>query len=269
MKITKQRLKEIIKEELENSQNEGFGDFASAMFGRAKAGLGFGNKYWDGSSGIEKKLKPMVDNFVDEYPDISRLSSRQLRQLVDDGMALTDDYIDGAKARIGDDAYYTMDKGQKERYMAQSDRVSKIVMAALAIVNEKAQSEREQEAAEEMARKVRRKEEERKEANEKWRKEYYANKKDKKDPLDDRPNAWMGSVDRKAKTFGYGANESKITKSALKALIAEELSAAEKERKAELEKELTGIAGSHGVSKHLNKPEKEKLEKELDTLKHK
>jgi hypothetical protein len=41
MKITKQRLKEIIKEELENSQNEGkWGDFASAMYGRAKAGIG-------------------------------------------------------------------------------------------------------------------------------------------------------------------------------------------------------------------------------------
>jgi hypothetical protein len=232
MKITKQRLKEIIKEELENSQNEGkWGDFASAMYGRAKAALGFGNKYWDGSSGIEKKFKPMVDNFLDEYPDIDRLSSGQLRQLIDDALALTDDYIDGAEARIGNDAYYTMDKDQKERYMVQSDRLSKIIRAALAIVNEKAQSERDQKEAEELARKARRKEEERKEANEKWRKEYYANKKDKKDPLDARPNAWMGSVDRKAKTFGYGANESKITKSALKALIAEELSVAEKGKK--------------------------------------
>ena len=227
MKITKQRLKEIIKEELENSQNEGkWGDFASAMYGRAKAALGFGNKYWDGSSGIEKKFKPMVDNFVDEYPDISRLSSRQLRQLVDDGMAIRDDYIDYAKTKIGDDAYYTMDKDQKEKYMVQSERISKLVMGALAIVNEKAQSESDQRAAQELARKARRKEEEEKEANEKWRREYYANKKDKKDPLDARPNRWMGSVDRKAKTFGYGANESKITKSTLKSIIVEELAKA-------------------------------------------
>jgi hypothetical protein len=238
MKITKQRLKEIIKEELENSQNEGFGDFVSAMFGRAKAGLGFGNKYWDGSSGIEKKLKPMVDNFLDEYPDVSRLSSRQLRQLIDDAFAVTDDYIDGAEARIGDDAYYTMDKDQKERYMVQSDRLSKIIKAALAIVNEKASSEREEKAAQELARKARRKEEERKEANEKWRKEYYANRKDKKDPLDARPNRYMGYEDPKSKTFGYGTNESKITKSALKSLIAEELTKAEKAKKKELEKEL-------------------------------
>jgi hypothetical protein len=61
----------------------------------------------------------------------------------------------------------------------------------------------------------------------------------------------------------------KITKQRLKEIIKEELTAAEKNKKADLEKELTGIAGSHGVSKHLNKPEKEKLEKELDTLKHK
>ena len=224
MKITKQRLKEIIKEELENSQNEGkWGDFASAMYGRAKAALGFGNKYWDGSSGIEKKFKPMVDNFVDEYPDISRLSSSQLRQLVDDGLAIRDDYIDYAKTKIGDDAYYTMDKDQKERYMVQSERISKLVMGALAIVNEKAQSESDQRAAQELARKARRKEEEEKEANEKGRREYYANRKSEKDPLDARPNRWMGSVDRKSKTFGFGANESKITKDALKSIITEEL----------------------------------------------
>lgn len=241
MKITKKRLKEIIKEELESSQNEGLGDFASAMFGRAKAALGFGNKYWDGSSGIEKKLKPMVDNFLDEYPDISRLSSGQLRELIDDAFALTDDYIDGAKARIGDDAYYTMDKGQKERYQAQSERLNKIIRAALAIVNEKAQSEREQEAAQELARKARRKEEERKEANEKWRKEYYANRKSEKDPLDARPNKYMGYSDRKSKTFGFGTNESKITKSSLKTIIAEELTKAEKARKKELEKELDDL----------------------------
>ncbi|MHA1942694.1 MAG: hypothetical protein ACW97P_13415 [Candidatus Hodarchaeales archaeon] len=167
--------------------------------------------------------------------------TRQLRQLIDDAFALTDDYIDGAEARIGNDAYYTMDKDQKERYQAQSERLNKIIRAALAIVNEKAQSERDQKEAEELARKARRKEEERKEANEKWRKEYYANKKDKKDPKDARPNAWMGAYDRKAKTFGYGANESKITRDALKSLIAEELTKAEKARKKELEKELDDL----------------------------
>ena len=50
MKITKQRLKEIIKEELENSQNEGF-------FSRVGAKLGKANKTHDRSfSRFEKSL---------------------------------------------------------------------------------------------------------------------------------------------------------------------------------------------------------------------
>ena len=38
---------------------------------------------------------------------------------------------------------------------------------------------------------------------------------------------------------------------------------------AELEKELTGIAGSRGISKTMNKGAKDKIEKEPDDLKHK
>lgn len=61
----------------------------------------------------------------------------------------------------------------------------------------------------------------------------------------------------------------KITKQRLKEIIKEELTAAEKGKKAELEKELTGIAGSRGISKTMNKGAKDKIEKELDGLKHK
>jgi hypothetical protein len=55
MKITKQRLKEIIKEELENSQNEG-------LFGKLKAKLGFGSKKW----------KPLTDKFEKENTRLYR-----------------------------------------------------------------------------------------------------------------------------------------------------------------------------------------------------
>ncbi len=57
------------------------------------------------------------------------------------------------------------------------------------------------------------------------------NRKDKKDPKDARPNFAIGQQDRKAKTSGFGANESKITKSALKAIIAEELEEIIKEQR--------------------------------------
>ena len=61
----------------------------------------------------------------------------------------------------------------------------------------------------------------------------------------------------------------KITKQRLKEIIGEELTAVEKGKKADLEKELTGIAGSRGISKTMNKGAKDKIEKELDDLKHK
>ena len=61
----------------------------------------------------------------------------------------------------------------------------------------------------------------------------------------------------------------KITKQKLKQIIKEELTAVEKVKKAELEKKLTGIAGSRGISKTMNKGAQDKIEKELDGLKHK
>ena len=61
----------------------------------------------------------------------------------------------------------------------------------------------------------------------------------------------------------------KITKQRLKEIIGEELTAAEEERKVELEKELTGVEGSRGISKVLNKGVKDRAEKELGDLIHK
>ena len=60
MKITKQRLKEIIKEELENSQNEGF-------FSRLGARLGRANK----SFPIHyREFKSMIDNAAEKMNSI-------------------------------------------------------------------------------------------------------------------------------------------------------------------------------------------------------
>jgi len=68
---------------------------------------------------------------------------------------------------------------------------------------------------------------------------------------------------------GLRESDMKITKQRLKEIIGEELTAAEEERKAELEKELTGVAGSRGISKVLNKGVKDRAEKELGDLTHK
>ena len=61
----------------------------------------------------------------------------------------------------------------------------------------------------------------------------------------------------------------KITKQRLREIIGEELTASEEEKKVELEKELTGVAGSRGISKVLNKGVKDRAEKELGDLIHK
>ena len=79
MKITKQRLKEIIKEELENSQNEGF-------FDKFKASLAYGDarseKERYGESKITKSaLKAII---AEELTKAEKARKKKLEKELDD-----------------------------------------------------------------------------------------------------------------------------------------------------------------------------------------
>ena len=78
MKITKQRLKEIIKEELKNSQNEG-------MFDKLKAMVGFGHKFWDTHiPALERGYKSILasyggpDGVLDERSAVIRKAMEEM-----------------------------------------------------------------------------------------------------------------------------------------------------------------------------------------------
>ena len=203
MKITKQRLKEIIKEELENSQNEGF-------FSRLGARLGRANK----SFPIHyREFKSMIDDAAEKM-NSGRLSSSALNDVAE-----------------------VVNKDQREQHDELVGRMRKIT----AELYEKAKEQGNKEAADkarELERRRRRdaeREREEREARRRERERSSSSSSSKKSDFerfmqDDEPYNYMTRME-----------EGKITKGALKAIIAEELTKAEKSKKKKLEKELDDL----------------------------
>lgn len=81
---------------------------------------------------------------------------------------------------------------------------------------------------------------------------------------------WEDSI--KIKGAKQMSESKKINKETIERIVTKVISEVVKEemakekKKAELEKQLAGVEGSHGVSKAMNKSEKEKIEKELSDL---
>jgi len=231
MKIAKQRLKEIIKEELENSQNEGF-------FDKLKAMVGIGHKFWDTHiPQLERDYRmALASNSGWETGN-----SEQVQKAIDD---VREAYLDwtkkAAKGVDTRDWWLTMSGKQDRKYEAikqKYDRVQAEMFDSLinASRNERQRAEA-QRARDAFLAQIEREEERRKEGEEIRRR-----KQSEKDPTKERPNRGLGLAygDARSEKERYG--ESKITKSALKSLIAEELTKAEKARKKKLEKELDDL----------------------------
>lgn len=239
MRITKQRLKEIIKEELKNSQNEG-------MFDKLKAMVGFGHKFWDThipalERGYRSVLAPYggPDGVLDER-------SAVIKKAYDE---MTEFFLDWAnKAKKGTDTrdwWLTMSGKQDRKYEAIREKYRAIQAGMLQAWVKGAENEMERaEAKRAYDRLMAQKEDDERNREEAERERRSAAAREKaagKDPTKERPNRGLGLAygDARSEKERYG--ESKITKSALKSLIAEELTKAEEERKAELEKELDDL----------------------------
>ena len=233
MKITKQRLKEIIKEELENSQNEGFFSRLGARFGRANKDF---PKYYG-------EFKTALDDAAEKM-NYGRLSSSGLTDVVEVVYDAYDNYKERMMKATGEDNYgwtQELNKDQREQHDEQVGRMRRII--------EKLRKKAEEQGAEEAADKARELERQRYRDMEREREEREARRRE-------RERSSSSSSSRKSEfdkwysdegdNYNYMTRmeEGKITKRDLKSLIAEELTKTEKARK-------------------------KKLEKELDTLKHK
>jgi multidrug efflux pump subunit AcrA (membrane-fusion protein) len=215
MKITKQRLKEIIKEELKNSQNEGF-------FSRVGASLGRKNK-------MHGYAFPQFKKVFDKFRSADDKDPVALLQAAQEIMKARRNYVKSMKKDTGVDGGEWSQELNSDQFKEYQDlyntsiRYTGRMLRQAYELDRRAKLRKEIEAAEEAQRiELEQAKAERAEA----RAEAERNRKDKKDPKDARPNFAIGQQDRKAKTFGFGANESKITKSTLKSIIAEELAKA-------------------------------------------
>tara|TARA_R110001599_G_scaffold262047_1_gene462497 strand:- start:33 stop:800 length:768 start_codon:yes stop_codon:yes gene_type:complete len=255
MKITRERLKDIIKEELENSQNEG-------IFGKLKAKMGFGSK----------KFEPLTDKFEAENTKLYRShfdmeTGAEVAAVVQAMAANFDQYLD---------AMHRIDLSKDQQMSLR--RVMRLYKDELSRISDRAEDMGARDAkgaVEKAERRAREQEEEQAEYVRQQRRSRNAEKARDVSNSGETRSSRKSGFDKWQSGEGDNYNymtrmeEGKITKRDLKVLIAEELTAVEKGKKAELEKELTGIAGSRGISKTMNKGAKDKIEKELDDLKHK
>ena len=263
MKITRERLKDIIKEELEGSKNEGFMDF----FRKKKKEEPTPEPEPEAPSEEElakqkneeqiERVKDMISLFGEDYKHIDyfkdrggtraqAFSSRKGKGIYGQqgsyGAAAVYEYLSdmGSSAvnRMDLDTVLAMAIHDHDSNPSQEEVGNIMNLLKLAAKNQYEYMTRDSGGGSSSSSK--------KSGFDKWQ---------------------SGEGDN----YNYMTRmeEGKITKRDLKVLIAEELTAVEKGKKAELEKELTGIAGSRGISKTMNKGAQDKIEKELDDLKHK
>ena len=251
MKITKQRLKEIIKEELENSQNEpdqldeiDMGRVMQLVKGRLfRIGTEFYDFHADTLERLAKKLEDKVAG--GDEPDILGFISA-----VEESMAR-------AKKRETKKnlVFDFIPNRQQEKVKAALDKLDQAMAKASEFVKDKEekraiQARREQYRQDQIDRERRKRDEE---AMERMRREIeleYSEKRAARQAKERERNRSTSSIDVSGRGFAYGDNpgragysvrEGKITKDALKAIIAEELTKSEKSRKKELEKELDDL----------------------------
>jgi hypothetical protein len=207
MKITKQRLKEIIKEELENSQNEGF-------FSRVGAKLGKANKTHDRSfSRFEKVFQSL--RRADEN------DAEELLQAANQIIKARQTYVKAMQMDTGEEQAWSgeLNSDQFREFQELFNQSIKSVRRMLQNAYEldkAAKLRKEIEAALEIQR---REVEQMKADRADARAEAEKNKSGEK--LASRPNAHLGF--RGDAQSVADLNENKITKDALKSLITEEL----------------------------------------------
>jgi hypothetical protein len=231
MKITKQRLKEIIKEELENSQNEGFFSRLAARFGRANKDF---PKYYG-------EFKAALDDAAEKM-NYGRLSSSGLQNTVGEVYDAYDKYTDGMMKASGADNFgwtNELNKDQQEQHSEINKRMGRITTKLYKKAEEQGNKEAADKARELERQRYRDMEREREEREERARRERErssSSSSSKKSEFD----KWYSD---EGDNYNYMTRmeEGKITKAALKAIIAEELTKAEKAKKKKLEKELADL----------------------------
>ena len=254
MKITKQRLKEIIKEELENSQNEA-DQIDEIDLGRAASAIGqlvkgrlfrIGTKYYEYyanhvsrmAKDLEQKVEESGGNYQQLRYDISHVEEQMARyKKREEDRNLVFDFIPNR---------------QQEEVKAALDKLDQAIAKAAEVAQDEEdkkmlQLQRERYRKEQADRERRKNDEERMARMRKEIEDEYNEKRWARQSAERERNRSRSSIDVSGRGFAYGDNpgrggysvrEGKITKDALKGIIAEELTKAEKSRKKELEKEL-------------------------------
>ncbi len=184
---------EVAKMEIEAMLGEERGSMMGDLYRRAKAGLGFGEKFWDGPNGINQKFKPMVQSFIRQNEGIVEVAEEggmrmgnyikpdELRPILDAADKLRDEYDELYKSEIGsDDAYYSMSKDQAARYSAANGLLSDFYIRTLnaigKISSDKSDREYARRAKEREDRRMRDMERERRQAAEYERDKEYASR---------------------------------------------------------------------------------------------
>jgi hypothetical protein len=239
MKITKQRLKEIIKEELENSQNEA-DQIEEIDLGRAASAIGqmvkgrlfrIGTEYYDYyargvermAKDLEKKVEKSGGNYQQLRYDISHVEEMMARyKKQEDKRNLIFDFIPNRQQEEVKAALDKLDQAMaKAAEVAQDEEDKKMLqLSRERYRQEQKDRERRKEDDERMARA--RKEIEREYNEKRWA----------KDSADRERNRSRSPIDVSGRSSAYGDNrsrswnsvrEGKITKDVLKSLITEEL----------------------------------------------
>ena len=251
MKITKQRLKEIIKEELENSQNEQNQLDEIDMYRVMQLVKGrlfrLGTEYYDFyADTLERLAKKLEDKVAGgSEPDVLGMIDA-----VEESMARAK-----KREREKNLVFDFIPNRQQEKVKAALDKLDQAMAKATEFIKDK-EDKRQIQAARERFRKEQEDRERRKrdeESMERMRKEIereYNEKRWARDAKERERNRSTSSIDVSGRSWAYGDNpgragysvrEGKITKDALKAIIAEELTKAEKAKKKKLEKELDDL----------------------------
>ena len=251
MKITKQRLKEIIKEELENSQNEQNQLDEIDMYRVMQLVKGrlfrLGTEYYDFyADTLERLAKKLEDKVAGgSEPDVLGMIDA-----VEESMARAK-----KREREKNLVFDFIPNKQQEKVKAALDKLDQAMAKATEFIKDK-EDKRQIQAARERFRKEQEDRERRKrdeESMERMRKEIereYNEKRWARDAKERERNRSTSSIDVSGRSWAYGDNpgragysvrEGKITKDALKAIIAEELTKAEKAKKKKLEKELDDL----------------------------
>ena len=247
MKITKQRLKEIIKEELENTQNDS-DQLEEIDLGRAASGIGqlvkgrlfrIGTKYYEYyanhvlrmAKDLEEKVKKSDGNYQQLRYDISHIEEQMAKyKKREEDRNLIFDFIPNRQQEEVKDALDKLDQAMAKAAEVAQDAEDKKML----------QLQRERYRKEQADRERRKNDEERMERMRKEIEDEYKQKRYDREAAERDRDRSKSPFDVSGRGFAYGDNpgragrsvrEGKITKSALKEIIKEELVSIYKEKK--------------------------------------